>query len=251
MNSDHLKSILNAVSNHSMSLDTALSALRDLPYKDMDFAKIDHHRKIRTGVNEVIYGESKTPKQIIQISKGFLENQNFVMITRASQKLAKKVKKIFPQAVYYKKARILAIGDTPIIEDSLNYVAVVTAGTTDIPVAEEAATTLELHGTKVIRLFDVGVAGLHRLLDKRQELWGASAIIAVAGMEGALATVIGGIVSVPVIAVPTSIGYGASFNGIAAMLAMLNSCAPGVSVVNINNGFGAAICAHLILRGKK
>jgi pyridinium-3,5-biscarboxylic acid mononucleotide synthase len=251
MQSQQLLSILQAVSNHTMTTEEALSALRDLPYKDIDIAKIDHHRNIRTGVNEVIYGENKTPKQVIQILNSYLDQQEFVMITRANQKMMAKVKQSFPQAVNYKKARIIAIGKAPTISDDQSYVAVVTAGTTDIPVAEEAATTLELHGTKVCRIFDVGVAGLHRLLDKRQKLWDASAIIALAGMEGALATVIGGLVSVPVIAVPTSIGYGASFNGVAALLAMLNSCAPGVSVVNIDNGFGAAIFAHLIIRSKK
>jgi len=232
-------------------VDQALELLRDLPYKDLQFAHLDHHRALRTGVGEVIFGQGKTPQQVVQIVQSFLDNHGRAIITRTTPGIVASVQERFPQTRHFEAARMLSVGEFQLPSSHKPFVAVVSAGTSDIPVAEEAAVTLELHGTHVQRIYDVGVAGLHRLLDHREVLWDASVIIAIAGMEGALATVIGGLVSSPVIAVPTSVGYGASFKGLAALLAMLNSCAPGVSVVNIDNGFGAGVCAHMIARRDK
>jgi NCAIR mutase (PurE)-related protein len=194
-----------------------------------------------------VYGLHKTPAQIATIVERMVARDGRAFVTRASSEAVTAVQAQFPQARYFEAARILAIGDAP-APPSDRFVAVVTAGTSDLPVAEEAAITLEWLGTRVERVYDVGVAGVHRLLSRRELLWQASVVVAIAGMEGALATVVGGLVSCPTIAVPTSVGYGVSFNGLAALLAMLNSCAPGVSVVNIDNGFGAAVCAHMIVR---
>ncbi len=250
MNRNQLLSLLTEVANQSCPVDEAFQILRDLPYEDATVALIDHHRSLRTGIPEVVYGAGKTPEQVALIVERIVASSGSAIVTRASVEALQAVQVNYPQARDYRTARIIAVGEFP-EPTSDQFVAVVTAGTSDIPVAEEAAVTLELLGRRVERIYDVGVAGVHRLLDKRALLWKASCVIAVAGMEGALATVIGGLVDCPTIAVPTSIGYGVSFNGLAALLAMLNSCAPGVSVVNIDNGFGAAVCASMILGGKR
>ena len=248
MSREKLETILKQVAAGSRSVDEALNDLRDLPFEDMDVAVLDHHRAFRTGVPEVVYGLHKTPAQIAAIVARLAARDGRAIVTRASAEAVLAVREQFPQAQHFETACIIAVGGFP-APLSDRSVAVVTAGTSDLPVAEEAAITLEWLGTRVERVYDVGVAGVHRLLSKRELLWQASAVVAIAGMEGALATVVGGLVSCPTIAVPTSVGYGASFHGIAALLAMLNSCAPGVSVVNIDNGFGAAVCAHMIVRG--
>lgn len=251
MGSDIYRSILESVASGVLTIDEALDKLRNLPYENLEFARLDHHRPLRTGVGEVVYGEGKTPEQVVEIVDRLVNQHGRVVVTRTSKQIADEIIEIHPEARHFKTARIIAVGEFPAPQINRPYAVVVSAGTSDLPIAEEAAVTVELHGTNVERLFDVGVAGLHRLLDVRETLWNANAVIAVAGMEGALATVIGGLVSVPVIAVPTSVGYGASFKGIAALLAMLNSCAPGVSVVNIDNGFGAGVFAHMIVRNSK
>ncbi len=247
MSREKLETILKEVADGSRSLDEALNDLRDLPFEDVDVAILDHHRSFRTGVPEVVYGLHKTPAQIASIVERMMARDGRALVTRASLEAADLVQERFPEARYFEAPGVITLGDFP-APHSDRFVAVVTAGTSDLFVAEEAALTLEWLGTRVERVYDVGVAGVHRLLSKRELLWRASAVIAIAGMEGALATVVGGLVSCPTIAVPTSVGYGVSFNGIAALLAMLNSCAPGVSVVNIDNGFGAAVCAHMIVR---
>ncbi len=246
MSRDRLETILKEVAAGTRSIDEALNDLRDLPFEDVDVAVLDHHRAFRTGVPEVVYGLHKTPAQIAAIVERMVARDGRAIVTRASLEAQTAVQEKFPQARYFEVAHIITVGAFP-APPSDRFVAVVTAGTSDLPVAEEAAITLEWLGTRVERVFDVGVAGVHRLLSRRELLWQAKAVIAIAGMEGALATVVGGLVSCPTIAVPTSVGYGASFNGIAALLAMLNSCAPGVSVVNIDNGFGAAVCAHMMV----
>ena len=246
MSRDRLEMILQEVAAGSRSIDEALNDLRDLPFEDVDVAVLDHHRSFRTGVPEVVYGLHKTPAQIAAIVERMVARDGRAFVTRASSEAVASVQEKFPQVQYFEAARLIAVGEFP-APQSDRFVAVVTAGTSDLPVAEEAALTLEWLGTRVERVYDVGVAGVHRLLSRRELLWQASAVVAIAGMEGALATVVGGLVSCPTIAVPTSVGYGVSFNGLAALLAMLNSCAPGVSVVIIDNGFGAAVCAHMIV----
>ena len=247
MQPDQLRSILQAVAAGNRSVEAALDDLRDLPYEDLGFARLDHHRSLRTGVPEVIFGQGKTPAQIVSIIDRFVARSGRAIVTRISAEAVALVKASYPQARHAEAARMLTVGDFP-APPATPFVAVLAAGTSDLPVAEEAALTLELLGTQATRVYDVGVAGLHRLLDKVGLLRQAAAIVAVAGMEGALATVVGGLVSCPVVAVPTSVGYGASFNGLAALLTMLNSCANGISVVNIDNGFGAGYLAALINR---
>ena len=239
------KQILEAVKNGSLSIDDALLKLKTEPYEDIGFAKVDLHRKIRQGVAEVIYGAGKTPDQIIGIIDTMKKNgQERILITRLSPEAAEKIKNSHP-LTYFSDAKMGLVGDIP-TPDGIGKVVVATGGTSDIPVAEEAAITAEVLGNEVTRLYDVGVAGLHRLLSHNEEIMSASVIIAIAGMEGALASVIGGLADCPVIAVPTSVGYGASFNGLSALLSMLNPCASGVSVVNIDNGFGAGYLANMI-----
>jgi len=226
---------------------------------DLEHAVLDHGRAARTGVPEVIFCEGKTTQQVVEILARVVEREGRVLATRASSEVVAAVVRAFPDAVYHSLARIIVVdrrpspaGDTAAAtaEGAPGpYVAVVTAGTSDLPVAEEAAVTLEFLGARVERVTDVGVAGLHRLLNRREVLRQARVVVAVAGMEGALPSVIGGLVPCPVVAVPTSVGYGASFGGLAALLAMLNSCAPGVAVVNIDNGFGAAVHAYKIVKG--
>ncbi|MGQ9491178.1 MAG: nickel pincer cofactor biosynthesis protein LarB [Anaerolineae bacterium] len=225
---------------------------------ELEYAVLDHHRAGRTGVPEVVFGQGKTPEQIVTIMARIVEREGRVMATRLPDEAITAIGERFPDAACYSLARVAILDRRPEAErdaaaasaadETQPYVAVVTAGTGDLPVAEEAALTLTFLGARVVRVNDVGVAGLHRLLSRRKILKEAHVVIAVAGMEGALPSVIGGLVACPVVAVPTSIGYGASFGGLAALLAMLNSCAPGVAVVNIDNGFGAAVHAYKILR---
>ncbi len=245
MNSE-IRKTLEAVKDGTLSVEDALLAIKKAPFEDIGYAKVDLHRGIRQGAAEVIYGAGKTAEQITGIVRTMLENEvQTILITRLSPEKAEGLQQIYPQMDYRGDARIGIIGAFP-APDGLGKIVVATAGTSDIPVAEEAALTAEAHGNEVVRLYDVGVAGLHRLLAHMDEIMSASVIIAIAGMEGALASVIGGLADCPVIAVPTSVGYGASFGGVSALLSMLNSCASGVSVVNIDNGFGAGFLAHRI-----
>ncbi len=240
-----MKAMLEAVKAGTLSVDAALLQLKKEPFEDLGFAKVDLHRKLRQGAAEVIYGAGKTPEQITAIVKTLRVNgQGTVLITRLDAQGAEQVANACPLD-YHPQARVGIVGDIP-VPDGLGKVVIATGGTSDLPVAEEAALTAQVLGNEVVRLYDVGVAGLHRLLAHLDEIMGATVIVAVAGMEGALASVIGGVADCPVIAVPTSVGYGASFGGVTALLAMLNSCASGVSVVNIDNGFGAGYMASMI-----
>lgn len=239
------KQILEAVQSGALSVDDALLKLKAAPYEDIGFAKVDLHRKVRQGAAEVIYGAGKTPKQMIGIIDTMKKNgQESILITRLAPEAAEEIAQVH-EFSYHEDAKIGIVGTLP-PADGIGEIVVATGGTSDIPVAEEAALTAEVLGNKVNRIYDVGVAGLHRLLARKDEIMRASVIIAIAGMEGALASVIGGLADCPVIAVPTSVGYGASFNGLSALLSMLNSCASGVSVVNIDNGFGAGYFASMI-----
>jgi len=242
-----LTDILSSVKNGSISVEDAALKLKAAPFEDIGFAKVDLHRTLRQGAAEVIYGAGKTPEQIIGIADVMRQNgQNAILITRLSSEAAEAIKSNAAYGLDYRAdAKIGIMGAMP-KPDGIGKVVVATGGTSDIPVAEEAALTAEVLGNEVIRLYDVGVAGLHRLLAYLDDIMSASVIIAIAGMEGALASVIGGLADCPVIAVPTSVGYGASFGGVSALLSMLNSCASGVSVVNIDNGFGAGYMASMI-----
>jgi len=240
-----IRNILEGVSDGTVSIDEALLKLKMKPFEDIGYAKVDMHRKLRQGAAEVIYGAGKTPEQIIGIADAMLKNgQKTILITRLSAEAAGIVSAAHPLQ-YHQDARCGVIGEIP-APSGIGKIVVATGGTSDIPVAEEAALTAEVHGNEVVRLYDVGVAGLHRTLAHLDEIMSASVIVAIAGMEGALASVIGGLADCPVIAVPTSVGYGASFGGLSALLSMLNSCASGVSVVNIDNGFGAGYLASMI-----
>lgn len=244
--------ILRAVESGAMSSDEAFTRLKLAPFEDIGFAKVDHHREMRQGVAEVIYGQGKTPEQIERISSTLLSGgDRVVLITRMSPEAAAYVGENHA-LVYDPLSKVGRIGDMP-EPDGVGTIVVATGGTTDIPVAEEAALTAEALGNTVKRLYDVGVSGIHRLLDHAEDIMTARCIVAVAGMEGALPSVIGGLADCPVIAVPTSVGYGAAFGGVAALLSMLNSCASGLSVVNIDNGFGAGYLASMInhLEGRK
>ena len=242
---NEIRSTLEALQAGKISVDDALLTIKKQPFEDIGYAKIDLHRGIRQGIPEVIYGAGKTAEQITGIIDLMKRNgQKNILITRMSAEKAESVSSIH-EITYYPEARIGIIGSIP-EPDGIGTIVVATGGTSDIPVAEEAALTAEIFGNKVIRLYDVGVAGLHRMLAHMDEIMSASVIIAIAGMEGALASVIGGLSDCPVIAVPTSVGYGASFHGLSALLSMLNSCASGVSVVNIDNGFGAGYLAGMI-----
>ena len=244
MNTD-IRRLLEGVSDGSISIDDALLKLKVKPFEDIGYAKVDTHRKLRQGTAEVIYGAGKTPEQIIGIIETMLKNgQNTILITRLTEETAAIIGEAY-SINYDKNARCGIIGQMP-VPDGIGKIIVATGGTSDIPVAEEAALTAAILGNEVVRLYDVGVAGLHRTLAHLDEIMSASVIIAIAGMEGALASVIGGLADCPVIAVPTSVGYGASFGGLSALLSMLNSCASGVSVVNIDNGFGAGYLANMI-----
>jgi hypothetical protein len=244
-----LKVILQAIKNKKLTVAEAYSQLKNLSYEDLGFAKIDHHRHLRKGFPEVIYCEGKTPEQIAEIASRIAHHGHDVLATRADRKAFLAVKKVLPKARYHETARIITVQKEP-RRLAAGFIAIITAGTADLPVAEEAAVTSEFLGNKVERLYDVGVAGIHRLLKNLKKIEKAKVLIVVAGMEGALPSVVGGLVDQPVIAVPTSIGYGASFKGLSALLTMMNSCAPGVGVVNIDNGFGAAVLAYTILNRK-
>lgn len=240
-----VKKVLEAVKDGEMSVDEALLKIKTEPFEDIGYAKVDLHRKVRQGTAEVIYGAGKTPEQIIGIMDTMINNgQERILITRLSKEKAGEVGKKH-RLSYYEEAQVGIAGELP-PPDGIGRIVVATGGTSDIPVAEEAALTAQMLGNEVVRLYDVGVAGVHRLLAHKEEIMGASVIIAIAGMEGALASVVGGLADCPVIAVPTSVGYGASFHGLSALLSMLNSCASGVSVVNIDNGFGAGYLASMI-----
>lgn len=245
MHTDTVEHILREVAAQTMSVDDALLALRKEPFTDLGYAKVDHHRALRQNAAEVIYGAGKTPEQIAGIVSTLREGgDKTVLITRMEPEAVEVVQAVAP-LTYHELSRVGIVGPMP-EKDGNGSIVIAAAGTSDLLVAEEAALTAEVLGNNVVRLYDVGVAGLHRLLAHIDDIMSAQVIVAVAGMEGALASVIGGMVSCPVIAVPTSVGYGASFQGLAALLSMLNSCASGVSVVNIDNGFGAAFQAHLI-----
>ena len=240
--------LLEQVRSGDLDVDAALEEFRALPFENLgDFATLDHHRALRSGLPEVIFGQGKQAAQVIAIARRLAESAGKVLVTRVDPAMAEAVRAEMPELTYHALPRLLVLDRTPLAEKKPG-ILVVTAGTADLPVAEEAAITAELMGNAVERMYDVGVAGLHRLLDQVGRLWEARVIVAVAGMDGVLPSVVGGLVSVPVIAVPTSVGYGASFNGLAALLTMLNSCAAGVAVVNIDNGFGAGCLAGNINR---
>ena len=242
------KELLISVSKGEIDVETAYAEFRDLPFHDLGFAKVDYHRQLRQGVGEVIFCQGKSIEQIKGIVKSMVKNCKNIIATRAEIDVFLALKEVFPQCIYYREAKVIVISPVQDMK-KVGLIVVATGGTADIPVGEEAAVIAELLGNNVKRIFDVGVAGIHRVLYHKDTFDKANVIIAVAGMEGALPSVIGGLVGVPVIAVPTSIGYGASFNGIAALLGMLNSCSSGVTVVNIDNGFGAAFQANLINKG--
>jgi NCAIR mutase (PurE)-related protein len=243
MRPDSIKKILQNLSSGKITVDKAVQMLGKFSFEDLGFAKLDHHRAIRTGAPEVIFAPGKTDDQILKIFERMAKSSSDVIVTRAERTIYNKIKRKFKSVKYSSIAKIIyKTGITKPSSDD-KAIAVVTAGTSDMSVAEEVSVTIEVFGGQVERIYDVGVAGIHRLLAHQDKLMDASVVIVVAGMEGALASVVGGLVRAPVIAVPTSVGYGASFAGLAALLAMLNSCAPGVTVVNIDNGFGAAMAA--------
>lgn len=245
MDKNSLRRLLESLMEGEVDVDQALEQLKGLPYDDIGFAKLDTHRDLRRGFPEVIFCMGKTAAQVSEIMTALGRGERLVMATKATADLYAAVKQRCPEAVYYEAAQIILSGPMPEPRTEKN-IAVVSAGTSDMPIAEEAAVTAESMGNPVERLYDIGVAGIHRLLHNKEKLFAANVIIVVAGMEGALASVVGGMVSSPVIAVPTSVGYGASFNGLAPLLSMLNCCAPGVVVVNIDNGFGAGYSAAII-----
>ena len=246
MTQTHLLELLAEVERGKLSAEAAASRLASLPFEDLGHTRVDHDRSLRTGLPEVIYAAGKTPAQTAAIFSSLVRDGVDVLATRADQATADAILADHPRAVHNATGRTVSLRQT--VAPERGHIAVLAAGTSDLPVAEEAATTAETFGARVTRLYDVGVAGLHRILAVRQELTEAHVVIVCAGMEGALPSVVGGLVSVPVLAVPTSVGYGASFGGAAALLGMLNSCSPNISVVNIDNGFGAAYTATLIAR---
>jgi NCAIR mutase (PurE)-related protein len=247
---EKLEKLLEQVQAGEMSIGQALEKLSILPYDDLGFARLDLHRELRTGLPEVIFCQGKTISQVVSIFERLSQHHTRVLGTRATHEMATAVKDRLPEAKYDSTSRLITLdtGKRRVVSEDEPYILVACAGTTDLPVAEEAAQTAEFLGNRVVRAYDVGVAGIHRLLGSLDLIRGAAVIISVAGMEGALTSVIGGLAACPVIGVPTSVGYGASFNGLAALLAMLNSCATGVAVVNIDNGFGAGTFAHRIIK---
>jgi NCAIR mutase (PurE)-related protein len=248
VDSERIVELLTEVRRGKVSVSQAVARLRHLPFEDLGFAKVDHHRTLRQGFPEVIMGQGKQPKEIAAIVRALRRRRANVLVTRLSAEKMAMVKKLVSGLKYHAAAHAATCVGKPIKITGKGAVLVVCAGTSDIPVAEEAALTAAMMGNRVEKLFDVGVAGIHRLLGNRQQLYAASVVIVIAGMEGALPSVVAGLIDKPVIAVPTSVGYGASFNGLAALLAMLNSCASGITVVNIDNGFGAGFAASLINR---
>lgn len=247
MDKEHLRQLLDSVREGNVDVDSALERLRHMPFEDLGFAKVDHHRALRHGMPEVVFGQGKTPEQIGAIAAHLLDRSANVLITRANEEAAEKMHELYPEAEYFPLPRILRVWRDRTVTGK-GKIAVVCAGTSDLFVAEEARLTAEVMGNEVFSIHDIGVAGIHRLMNNRERLNEARVVVVCAGMEGALPSAVGGLVSVPVIAVPTSIGYGASFGGLAALLGMLNSCSSNVSVVNIDNGFGAAYVASLINR---
>jgi len=248
MNPEQIQKLLDDLYKHKLKPAEVLEQLKILPYEDLGFAQVDHHRSLRTGMPEVIYCEGKAPAQISQIIKKLHQSGQNILATRLSKEIYQKIKKNLPaKAVYHTEGRALTL-EKKRNSKKIGSVVIVTAGTSDIPVAEEAAVTLDILGSRTDKIFDVGVAGIHRLLDKVERLRKARVIIVVAGMDGALVSVVGGLVDCPVIGVPTSIGYGTAFEGVAPLLTMLNSCAAGIATVNIDNGFGAGCLAHRINR---
>jgi pyridinium-3,5-biscarboxylic acid mononucleotide synthase len=252
MDTEKLRQLLEAIQQGHTTVEEAMQRLRQLPYEDLGYARLDLHRALRNAMPEVVFCEGKTIPQAIAILQHLWQQHDRVMGTRVSPEMAQAIQEAIPEAHYDALARLLTLvhAENPPPVENAAYALIVTGGTADMPVAEEAAQTLEFLGSPVKRAYDVGVAGIHRLFDQLDLLTGATVILSIAGMEGALTSVVGGLVSCPVIGVPTSVGYGASFNGLAALLAMLNSCATGVSVVNIDNGFGAGVVAHRILQVK-
>lgn len=253
MEAERLRALLEGVRRGETSVDDAVDQLRDLPYEDLGFARVDHHRSLRTGAPEVIYCPGKSVEQIVAIAESMHARGAKVLATRVGADAMDALRRRFPEARHHETARMVVVpaeqsqtGAAPGPSRMAGKILVLSAGTADIPVAEEAAVTASELGSPVERLYDVGVAGLHRLLDRLDLLFAANVLVVVAGMEGALASVVGGLVRRPVIAVPTSVGYGANFGGLSALLTMLNSCAAGVAVVNIDNGFGAGYFAHLV-----
>ena len=247
MDQDQLRKLLEDVRGGATGVDAALERLRHMPFEDLGFAKVDHHRAIRQGMPEVVFGKGKTPEQITEIARRLLERSQNVLITRAEEDAADRLRTLYPEAEYFPLSKALRVWRDRTVHGK-GTLAVVCAGTSDLFVAEEAQVTAEVMGNRVDAIHDIGVAGIHRLMSNRERLTQARVIVVCAGMEGALPSVVGGLVSAPVIAVPTSIGYGASFHGLAALLGMLNSCASNVTVVNIDNGFGAGYVASLINR---
>ena len=247
MDQDQLRSLLEEVRAGAVDVDAAVDRMRHLPFEDMGWAKLDHHRALRHGLTDVIFGKGKTPDQITGIAARLLEKSQNLLITRADESVAARLKSSFPEADYFPLSGAIRVWRDRTIRGK-GQLAVVCAGTSDIPVAEEAQITAEVMGNEVESIYDIGVAGIHRLIASSERLSHARVVVVVAGMEGALPSVVGGMVSAPVIAVPTSVGYGASFHGLAALLGMLNSCASNVTVVNIDNGFGAGYVASLINR---
>jgi NCAIR mutase (PurE)-related protein len=250
MNSEDILKLLESVAARKLSPEAAVERLKHLPFEDIGFAKVDHHRALRQGYAEVIFGKGKTPAQVAEIARAMLskkDSRHNILITRADKKIFSAVKRVSRAAVFHPLSGVIRVERSQEITGK-GTILIVSAGTSDIPVAEEALLTARLMGNRVEHLYDVGVAGIHRLLEHRLRLTEARVIICIAGMEGALPSVVGGLVGVPVIAVPTSTGYGASFGGVAALLGMLNSCASNVTVVNIDNGFGAACVASCINR---
>lgn len=247
MSPDRLRQALSAFKSGKISEDEMLRLLHDLPYQDLEFAKVDHHRALRQGFPEVIFGRGKTTAQILRIAESLLARNPNLLITSAGEQVARTLLERFPECEYHEACSAVTVVREA-AGPGAGTIGVFSAGTADIPVAEEAAVTARVMGNQVFPCYDVGVAGLHRILDQIEALRSCTVVIVVAGMEGALPSVVGGLVDLPVIAVPTSVGYGASFNGLAALLGMLNSCAPNVTVVNIDNGFGAGFVASLINR---
>jgi hypothetical protein len=249
MTPERLRTLLSQVAGGNLSIESALEQIKHLPFEDLEFARLDHHRELRVGFPEVIFGQGKTAHQIATLAERMRDAGHNVLVTRLAADVAAEVVARLPAVEYDPVARTATLVVHPPQLQTHGTVLVIAAGTTDMPVAEEAVRTLEIYGNSVKRLYDVGVSGLHRLLAHKDDIVAASVILVVAGMEGALPSVVAGLVDKPVIGVPTSVGYGASFGGIAALLGMLNSCAAGLTVVNIDNGFGAAVAATLINRG--
>jgi hypothetical protein len=248
MDSRSIETLLNDVREGRTPVSDALDRLRDLPFEDIGFAKVDHHRALRTGMPEVIFAAGKTTAQVAAIFARMAQHGGNVLATRATADMFRAVREVEPRAEFHETARAITLTQSSDVPQGKGTIAVVCAGTSDLPVAEEAVVTARLMGNTVELIADVGVAGIHRLLAQKSSLQSARVLIVCAGMEGALPTVVGGLVNAPVLAVPTSVGYGASFGGVAALLGMLNTCSPNVSVVNIDNGFGAACIASLINR---